>query len=66
MHATDAQAASDAQWMGQAHVELTPAGIGDIVADTALHTAAAAAIAARAREIGLLLPPDKASKAGRC
>ena len=63
VHATDAQAASDAQWMRQAHVELTPADIRGIVADTALHTAAAAAISARASEIGLLLPADKASKA---
>ena len=44
-------------------MELTAADIGDIVADTALHTAAAAAISARAREIGLVLPADKASKA---
>jgi hypothetical protein len=62
VHATDAQQASDDHWMKHARLTLDASDIRAIVADTALHRAAAAAVQSRAAEMGLVLPPEKAGK----
>jgi len=62
VHATDAQQASDDHWMKHARLTLGASDIRAIVADTALHRAAAAAVQSRAAEMGLVLPPEKAGK----
>ena len=62
VHATDAQSASDDHWMKHARLTLDASDIRAIVADTALHKAAATAVQSRAAEMGLVLPPEKAGK----
>ena len=62
VHATDAQQASDNHWMKHARLTLGASDIRAIVADTALHKAAATAVQSRAAEMGLVLPPEKAGK----
>jgi hypothetical protein len=62
VHTTDAQQASDDHWMKHARLTLDASDIRAIVADTALHRAAAAAVQSRAAEMGLVLPPEKAGK----
>jgi len=48
--------------MKHARLTLDASDIRAIVADTALHRAAAAAVQSRAAEMGLVLPPEKAGK----